>query len=50
MLGLLQTNMNYALEPLKNSVLGRMQELLDVWKQAFAVKYDLASYLNRLVE
>ncbi len=34
--------MNYALEPLKNSVLGRMQELLDVWKQVFAVKYDFS--------
>ena len=53
MLGLLQTNMNYALEPLKNSVLGRMQELLDVWKQAFAVKYDfseLAESARRMSE
>ena len=38
MLGLLQTNMNYALEPFKNSVLGQMQELVEVWKQAFSVK------------
>ena len=53
MLGLLQTNMNYALEPLKNSVLGRMQEVLDVWKQAFAVKYDfseLAESARRMSE
>lgn len=42
MLGLLQTNMNYALEPFKNSVLGRMQELSNVWKQAFSVKYDFS--------
>lgn len=42
MLGLLQTNMNYALEPFKNSVLGQMQELVEVWKQAFSVKYDFS--------
>ena len=42
MLGLLQTNMNYALEPFKNSVLGQMQELAEVWKQAFSVKYDFS--------
>ena len=42
MLGLLQTNMNYALELFKNSVLGQMQELAEVWKQAFSVKYDFS--------
>lgn len=42
MLGLLQTNMNYALEPFKNSVLGQMQELAEVWKQAFSIKYDFS--------